>query len=57
VAELLNTAIERLVDLTVGELVDPLARTVKDISAGFVFATCLLAVAIGCFVFLPQLLR
>ena len=56
-AELLNTAIERLVDLTVGELVDPLARTVKDVSAGFVFATCLLAVAIGCFVFLPHLLR
>jgi undecaprenol kinase len=57
IAELLNTALERLVDLTVGELTDPLARIVKDLSAGVVFATCLLAVAIGCFVFLPHLLR
>ena len=57
IAELLNTAIERLVDLTVGELTDPLARIVKDLSAGFVLATCLLAVAIGCFVFLPHLLK
>ncbi len=57
IAELLNTTIERLVDLVVGELSDPLARTVKDISAGFVLATCLLAVAIGLFIFGPHLIK
>lgn len=56
-AELMNTAIEQTVDLVVGLRPDPLARQVKDIAAGFVLVTAVTAVAIGCFTFLPHLLR
>lgn len=56
VAELINTAIERVVDLAVGLRADPLARQTKDIAAGFVLVTCLLATAIGLLTFVPHLL-
>ena len=55
-AELMNTVVERLVDLTVGLRPDALARQVKDIAAGFVLVSCVAAAAIGCCVFLPHLL-
>lgn len=56
-AELLNTAIERLVDLTVGTQQQLLARQVKDVSAGIVLASCVMAMVIGVLVFVPQALR
>ena len=56
-AELMNTAIEQTVDLVVGLRPDPLARRVKDVSAGCVLIAAILAVVIGGFTFLPHLLR
>ena len=54
-AELMNTAIEQAIDLAVGLAPDPLARRVKDISAGCVLVSAVLAVVIGCLTFLPRL--
>ena len=55
VAELFNTAIEHTVDLIVGLRPDPLARHIKDVSAGSVLACAIMAVVIGCLVFAPHL--
>lgn len=52
-AELMNTAIEQTVDLAVGRSPDPLARQVKDVSAGCVLVAAIIAVVIGAFTFGP----
>ncbi|MBI3321336.1 MAG: diacylglycerol kinase family protein [Candidatus Omnitrophica bacterium] len=56
-AELMNTAIEQTVDLTVGLRADPLARQVKDIAAGCVLVAAVIAALIGTLTFAPHLLR
>ena len=56
-AELMNTAIEQTVDLVVGLSPDPVARRVKDISAGCVLVASLIAVVIGCLTFGPHVLK
>ena len=56
VMELVNTAIEGLVDLTVGGQAHPLARRVKDVAASSVLISAVLAVAIASLVFFPHLL-
>lgn len=55
--ELLNTAIEQTVDLIVGLRPDPLARRVKDISAGCVLVAAVIALVVECVAFLPHLVR
>lgn len=52
-AELVNTAIETVVDLIVGETYCELARIAKDVSAASVILSAFLAVIIGIIVFLP----
>jgi len=54
--ELLNTAIEHTVDLVVGLRPDPLARRVKDVSAGCVLVSALLATLIESLIFIPKLI-
>ncbi len=54
-AELMNTAIEQTVDLVVGLRPDPLARRVKDLSAGCVLVAAILAAVIGMLTLLPYL--
>jgi undecaprenol kinase len=54
--ELLNTAIERVVDLVTEEY-HPLAKQAKDIAAGAVLVYAFLSVVIGLFIFLPKLLK
>ena len=56
-AELMNTAIEQVVDLAVGLRPDPLARRVKDLAAGCVLVAAILAAVIGSFTFWPHLVR
>lgn len=56
VAELFNTAVEAVVDLLTGER-KVHAKIAKDVAAGAVLATALLAVVIGLVVFVPKLLR
>ncbi|MGG0716448.1 diacylglycerol kinase family protein [Robertmurraya massiliosenegalensis] len=54
--ELINTAIERLVDLATSEY-HPLAKQAKDIAAGAVLVYALLSVIIGLMIFLPKLIE
>lgn len=51
--ELINTAIERVVDLVTEEF-HPLAKQAKDIAAGAVFIFSILSVIIGLIIFLPK---
>lgn len=52
--ELLNTAVERLVDM-MKPRVHPYARVVKDIMAGAVLVSSLFALLIGCIIFFPRI--
>ncbi|TAE79026.1 MAG: diacylglycerol kinase family protein [Bacteroidetes bacterium] len=54
VAELVNTAIEKLVDLCQPDFM-PLAGKIKDIAAGAVLVAALVAAIIGGIVFVPKL--
>jgi undecaprenol kinase len=54
--ELVNTAIERLVDLVTLEY-HPLAKLVKDISASAVFVFSITAVVVGFLIFYPYMVE
>jgi undecaprenol kinase len=54
-AELVNSAIERVVDLVTGEY-HPLAKQAKDMAAGAVLLFALTSVIIGMLIFGPRLL-
>ncbi|MDF1508317.1 diacylglycerol kinase family protein [Robertmurraya sp. DFI.2.37] len=53
--ELINTALERLVDLATGDY-HPLAKQAKDVAAGAVMVYALLSIIIGLIIFLPKLI-
>ncbi|EXX91907.1 diacylglycerol kinase [Paenibacillus darwinianus] len=55
-AELVNTAVERLVDLATQES-HPLAESAKDTAAGAVLAAAFFAVVIGLLIFGPHVWR
>ena len=52
--ELVNTAIERVVDLVTNDF-HPLAKQAKDVAAGAVLLYAILSVVIGCIIFLPKM--
>ncbi|WP_453994902.1 diacylglycerol kinase family protein [Bacillus nitroreducens] len=52
--ELVNTAIEKVVDLVTSEY-HPLAKKAKDIAAGAVLIYAILSVIVGLIIFLPYL--
>jgi diacylglycerol kinase len=54
IAEMFNTVIELCVDLASPEY-HPLAKIAKDVAAGAVLLSAMLAVVIGLFVFVPHL--
>lgn len=54
--ELINTAIERLVDLATSKY-HPLAKQAKDVSAGAVFVYSCLSVIVGIIIFLPKIIK
>ncbi|MDO4542170.1 MAG: diacylglycerol kinase family protein [Bacillota bacterium] len=56
VSEMINTAIENVVDM-ITEDFHPLAKVVKDITAGAVMFSCLVAVCIGLIIFVPHILE
>jgi diacylglycerol kinase len=56
IVELINTAIETLVDLVSSEL-NPKAGLIKDISAAAVLISAIFAFLVGCFIFLPKLIH
>ncbi|MBR8830509.1 MAG: diacylglycerol kinase family protein [Chlorogloea purpurea SAG 13.99] len=55
VLELLNTALESVVDLTVGQSYHELAKIAKDCAAGAVLISALAAIGVACFIILPPL--
>ena len=55
IAEMLNTALENLVDLCTEEY-HPLAKVVKDVAAGAVLLLCIVAVLVGIVIFVPHIL-
>lgn len=55
IVELLNTAIEVLVDLVSPDY-HPKAGIIKDVSAGAVLLTALFAVMVGLLIFVPKIL-
>ncbi|HZU70410.1 MAG TPA: diacylglycerol kinase family protein [Ktedonobacteraceae bacterium] len=54
IAEMFNTVIELCIDLASPEY-HPLAKIAKDVAAGAVLLSAILAVVIGLFVFVPHL--
>jgi diacylglycerol kinase len=56
IAELINTALETLVDLVSPEI-NPKAGLIKDISAAAVLIAAIFALLVGCFIFLPKLIH
>jgi undecaprenol kinase len=52
--ELMNTAIERTIDLITDEY-HPLAKQAKDVAAGAVLVFACISVIIGCVIFLPKI--
>ena len=57
VLELLNTAIESVVDLTVKQTYHELAKIAKDCAAGAVLLSSLAAVLVASFILLPPLIE
>lgn len=55
-AELLNTAIEKLVDLVSPEI-HPKAKIIKDVAAGAVLIAAITAAGIGLVIFIPKILQ
>ncbi len=56
VLELLNTALESVVDLTVGQSYHELAKVAKDCAAGAVLISALAAILVAGFILVPPLL-
>jgi len=56
VMELLNTALESVVDLTVGQSYHELAKITKDCAAGAVFIAAIAAVIVGSCLLVPPVL-
>ena len=57
IVELLNTAIESVVDLAIGKRFHPLAQIAKDCSAGAVLVASIGAVLVAVLLLLPPLLK
>ncbi len=57
VVELLNTAIESVVDLAIGKRFHPLAQIAKDCSAGAVLVASISSVLIAVLLILPPVLK
>lgn len=56
VTEMINTAIERMVDLIIKEHRED-AKIAKDVAAGMVFLTAVGSVIVGVLIFLPHILK
>lgn len=56
VLELLNTSLESIVDLTVGQTYHDLAKVAKDCAAGAVLIAAIAAILVASFILLPPLL-
>ncbi|MFC6288689.1 diacylglycerol kinase family protein [Levilactobacillus angrenensis] len=57
IAETLNTIVEAVVDLVVGQHYHDLAKRAKDVAAGGVLMAAIFAVIVGALVMLPAFMR
>jgi diacylglycerol kinase len=55
ITEFFNTCVEKLMDFVSKEY-HPAIKLVKDVAAGAVLVAAIVAVAVGCFIFLPKIL-
>jgi len=55
--ELINTALESVVDLTVGQTFDPLAKIAKDCAAAAVLVSAMVALGVASVLLLPPLIN
>lgn len=55
-AELMNTALEKAVDLSIGNKFLPDAKIAKDAAAGAVLVTAINSIIVGLIIFLPKLI-
>lgn len=55
--ELINSAIERVTDLVVGNRFDGQAKKVKDLAASSVLVAASIAIVVGIIVFLPKIIH
>ncbi len=55
-AEMVNTAIENVVDIATRRRIHPLAKVSKDLAAAAVLVSALCAIAVGLALFIPRLL-
>lgn len=55
--ELVNSSIERVVDLVCGDDYHPLAKSAKDASAGAVLVVAIISAIIGLIIFIPYLFQ
>ncbi len=55
-AEMVNTAVENVVDIATRRRIHPLAKVSKDLAAAAVLVAALCAVAVGLLLFLPKLM-
>jgi len=55
-AEFVNTMVEAIVDLIVGETYHPLAKVAKDVASGAVLAAVAFAIVVGVLIFQPYVL-
>ena len=53
--ETINSSIEKLCDLITMER-NPKIKTIKDLSAGAVLIFCVVALVIGCLIFIPKII-
>ena len=55
ISEFANTVAEALTDLIVKNNYDPIAKRIKDVSAGSVLMSAIFAVIVGALIFLPKI--
>lgn len=55
--EMVNSIIERIVDLIVGQSFHPQAKIIKDMAAGAVLVYAVFAIIVGVLIFGPKLLQ
>ncbi|WP_084723501.1 diacylglycerol kinase family protein [Virgibacillus chiguensis] len=53
ITEMLNTVAERIIDYVKPD-VHPAAKQIKDVAAGSVLIAAIIAVIVGCFIFIPK---
>lgn len=55
-AEMFNTSIENAIDMAMPSI-HPLAKAAKDVASGAVLFSAIIAVIVGCFIYIPKIIE